>query len=393
MARRVLLGAVAVLVVPFSIHLANGAPITDALRMTYTDFQVLTTCPDRIGDFGQLLSREPLTTTDERFVNRFCSSAEPEPSPSAGGPPPTALVPVVPDSVAVVSTPTPYAPSSSRFNELRDYALQLINTDRASHGLAPVMLGDNPSAQWHADDMQLHEYIAHWDTQGRKPYMLYTLAGGQGAVAENVAMMRSSVTFFPIPVTIGSLSAREAIATLQHDMVYDDADSDWGHRDTILGQHYQFVNIGISFDSKRLSLVQHFEHRRVTFRSVPVLEGTRLTVGVTLDDSVGPLGAIAVYFDPIPFAMSAAELNSAPHSCSTGSGDPRVVILPPLPANYYYSSLDPNDLVATVWNVNGQNVMVQAELGPLASEPGVYTVVLFAEAFDYPLTNFSIVVR
>ena len=38
-------------------------------------------------------------------------------------------------------------------NSLYAYALQIINKDRSDHGLQPVQLSDQISAQKHADDM------------------------------------------------------------------------------------------------------------------------------------------------------------------------------------------------------------------------------------------------
>ena len=42
-------------------------------------------------------------------------------------------------------------------------------------------------------------------------------------------------------------------------MMYDDAHADWGHRDNILGETHRAVNIGIAFNGKRTTFVQHFE--------------------------------------------------------------------------------------------------------------------------------------
>ncbi len=74
------------------------------------------------------------------------------------------------------------------YEELINYALNLINEDRAKHGLAPVSLGNNIAAQKHAEDMLKYRYISHWDSEGYKPYMRYTEYNGRGEVSENASI-------------------------------------------------------------------------------------------------------------------------------------------------------------------------------------------------------------
>ena len=53
--------------------------------------------------------------------------------------------------------------------------------------LLPVVLGSNPAAQMHAQDMLEHDYFGHWWINGMKPYMVYSVTGGKSYVAENAA--------------------------------------------------------------------------------------------------------------------------------------------------------------------------------------------------------------
>jgi len=59
--------------------------------------------------------------------------------------------------------------------ELVDYALVLINNDRQSNGKENVTLSNVNSAQIHADNMLKHSFFSHWDLNGYKPYMRYSL--------------------------------------------------------------------------------------------------------------------------------------------------------------------------------------------------------------------------
>lgn len=65
-----------------------------------------------------------------------------------------------------IDAPIPTISSPSRsytYEELVQYALTLINEDRAEHNLPPVTLGNNIAAQRHAEDMLKYKYLSHWD--------------------------------------------------------------------------------------------------------------------------------------------------------------------------------------------------------------------------------------
>ena len=56
------------------------------------------------------------------------------------------------------------------------------------NGLTNVTLSAIDSAQLHAENLLDNNYFSHWDLNGYKPYMRYTLAGGSGSVSENCAV-------------------------------------------------------------------------------------------------------------------------------------------------------------------------------------------------------------
>ena len=200
-----------------------------------------------------------------------CPPATPTPSPTAT---PTATPrprPTATPTPRATATPTPQPQSSgqqlttSEILELRRYAVELVNKDRAAHGLPPVTLGLNEAAQLHAEDMIAHDYFGHWWADGRKPYMVYSETGGTSYASENAAYngwadseweSSNCGSFF---VNCQVASPRDAIETAQWDMMYDDAHSNWGHRDNILRTTHRAVNIGIAFNGRRVTFVQHFE--------------------------------------------------------------------------------------------------------------------------------------
>ena len=103
-------------------------------------------------------------------------TAEPKPTPT---PMPTATPTPRP-----TSTPTPTPTPALTLLDLRRLVLNLINEEREKSNLQPVALGSNQSAQDHAQSMMENNISGHWGLDGMLPYMRYTLAGGQGYVAE-----------------------------------------------------------------------------------------------------------------------------------------------------------------------------------------------------------------
>ncbi|MFI5421373.1 MAG: CAP domain-containing protein, partial [Nitrososphaerales archaeon] len=98
----------------------------------------------------------------------------------------------------------------SDYAELQNYSLSIINENRTSSGLNPVTLSPIPSAQQHADSMLQSGYFSHWDTQGYKPYMRYSVLGGTGFVEENVAY-----EFTSLPEFTSTHSIERSISSLE----------------------------------------------------------------------------------------------------------------------------------------------------------------------------------
>ena len=177
-----------------------------------------------------------------------CPPATATPSPTAT---PTATPRPRPTATPVprpTSTPTPRAtatPTSqpqssgqqltaSEILELQRYAVELVNKDRAAHGLSPVTLGRNEAAQLHAEDMLEHNYIGHWWVNGRDPTQVYSETGGTSYASENAASSGwtdsrwQSSNCGGLFVSCTVTSPRDAIERAQWGMMYDDAHSNWG---------------------------------------------------------------------------------------------------------------------------------------------------------------------
>ena len=87
-------------------------------------------------------------------------------------------------TTACTTEPIPSTLTPSERATLVEYALTLINQARTDAGLNEVVLDDNTAAQSHAENSAAICTRGHWDTDGLKPYMRYTLAGGEQYSAE-----------------------------------------------------------------------------------------------------------------------------------------------------------------------------------------------------------------
>ena len=299
-------------------------------------------------------------------------------------------------------------PAARPFNEpkrpsqesLRLFALDLINVDREAHGVPPVSLGTNDSAQIHAEDALGSGYlVGHWTADGRKPYMLYRQAGGTGVVAENAAGGGFSQEHCQRPRTVcGLTDPKASIRDHQWGMMYDDAHADWGHRDTIINPHYDTLNIGIAFDAHQLRFYQHFEYNGVAYVEEPVLDGRVLRLRPRPLDG-HTIASVAVFYDPPPTPKAPSEIELLTSYC-TGGGftddcddvGPVATVLKPPPLGSYYVGLDPVKVVAQEWNdLDDGSVVIEADLNSLVDRSGVYTIVVWSASDDSRLlSEFSI---
>ena len=302
---------------------------------------------------------------------------------------------------ALVSMLASVQPSTPNYDEvvmddLLEHALLVINQDREKFSLRPVVLGQNKAAQLHAEDLLSHGYLSHWDSAGRKPYMMYSIASGTGSVSENAALQGSATE---CSIHWGPEDILDGIESMQFQMVYNDLECcDNGHRDTILDVHHNVVHIGLAWNGTQLFMVQHFANEYVEWNNYPNLNSNGI-VSLSGDASIpisGPL-VLAIAYDPIPTGASLSDLRNSPNFYSIGEKcnisncfkDPNPwigSILQPLPEGRNYVGVRPTDVVANVWNVNeatGQ-FEIQANIIPIvnAHGSGVYTLIIQANTPD-----------
>ena len=232
------------------------------------------------------------------FQNKMGSDGTPREVVARPGNPPTTIST---PRLAPAQVPRP----ESRHLEEKRYMLELINDERARHGAAPVTLGDNISAQLHAESALANCFSGHWGLDGLKPYMRYSLAGGYQSNGENGHgsdyCIKPSNRYRPIGDI--QVEIREAMAGWMESP---------GHRRNILDPSHLRVNIGIAWDRYNVKMFQHFEGDYVEYQHLPEIEdgvlrmSGRVRNGARLG-SRRDLG-VQIFHDPPPASLTLGQV-------------------------------------------------------------------------------------
>ena len=217
------------------------------------------------------------------------------------------------------------SPPRLRNQAEKRHMLELINEARVSNGVAPVTMGTNNVAQIQADQLLKDCVLSHWGTDGLKPYMRYSLAGGYQVNGENV----SSHNECGLADTWLSWNAEPT------EMVTDTVEG-WlespGHRETMLSPEFRKVNIGLAWDRNTFKAIQHFEGDYVELTTLPVIEDGILELEGNLGRDytfAGPVSLMAlIVYDPRPRRLTGGQLA---RTYCYGHGEYIEGLIPPSP--------------------------------------------------------------
>ena len=303
--------------------------------------------------------------------------------------------------------------------------LDLANQRRRDAGLQPVELGDNPAAQIHAERALEGCYSSHWDSDGLKPYMRYSLAGGYQSNSENVHGSDYCIKASDRYKAIESVSTeiREAVAGWMESP---------GHRRNILKPWHRKLNVGIAWDTYNFKALQHFEGDYVHYDLMPETQDGTLTVSGELLNGSGLTDRealdVLVSYDPPPHALTLGQISQT--YCYDGGLLVANISPPPLPGwSYKSDSYDKEDkpcpnpydvpidapssqtldeareiweeaynasdslpsqqivvpyIIADEWEVSANSFSVVADVSAVTAQygTGVYTVVIWADLGD-----------
>lgn len=282
----------------------------------------------------------------------------------------------------------------SDYCTLASYALGLINQDRAANGTGSVTLDYNQAAQQHADSMLYYGYFSHFDTQGYKPYMRYSLLGGRGADFENVAYF-----YYSIPYFTSTGAVETAIKELEYSMVYNDSSCcSNGHRDNILSPLHNQVSIGVAYNDNYVYFDEEFQNNYInlnfTVSPASASDPYYVTLTGVPTGSFPTPNSLYVAFDSLPAAATAAQLNSGPHEYGPGT-----LLGGVLPRVGFFGDCGQFSSGTTVcadsWKIGPNSVDIAFPLEPFikADGQGVYTLYLITgSSTDSAITSICIFV-
>ncbi len=262
-----------------------------------------------------------------------------------------------------------------QYSQLASFMLDRINLDRANFSLSAVHLSSVTSGQQHADSMMYFGYLSHWDTQGLKPYVRYSLLNGTGAMEENVAYESTSAPTF---TTLSDVES--SLARLENQMMYADSSCcNNGHRDNILDPVHNFVSLGIEYNSTRVYLVEDFENSYISLSQPLVASDGSVNFVGTSPINLGRV-QVLVYYDQYPQNLTAAQLRSSPYSGSYGTGEFVGGVVPPcvLSCEKYQNGVT---VQADTWDVTNSAIRIDFNLTGFVDTDGkgIYTVYLEVE--------------
>lgn len=318
-------------------------------------------------------------------------------------------------------------------NSLQWLMLFLVNEAREEASLTPVVLGANPAPQEHAEDMAESCFLSHWGTDGMKPYMRYSRAGGVQVDAENV----SGASFCP---TDPSRYAQKPLAAELRE-AFSGLMESTGHRANILRPEHRVLHVGMSYRAPNFWLVQQFSGRYAAFAQTPSIEDGWLTFDMSACNGARLSNddlAVQVRHDPLPSQLTpsqlqrtscyspgraVAALRSPPPPGSSYTEDEfrlqvsdcpnPYAIAPNLPsaqsyeeASSFKDDAEPTEstrtrtgawITAEHWNVGSNRARVAADLSDLlrSAGEGVYTVVVWGTVTSVrtPIAQYSIFVE
>ncbi len=261
---------------------------------------------------------------------------------------------------------------SSTLQAVTSSVIEEINAAREELGIPPVTASpEYVAAGYRAQDMLANGYFNHYDLAGKLPDLHYTSFGGVYTIEENIGYVYS-----PGLDTAKLISSSRGLV---NDMIFDDAASGWGHRDSLLDPTNNYAEVGIAWNDSRLFLVVHMVKSWVNWTDPPrISNGTLSCAGkILLEDS--ELKSVLIYYsnpgDHDTFTYDPyLRILEGEHVYSLGS--PVSGVAPP---PLYYPGL--HTIRPKEWQSSGASFSVSFETTGLASTsgPGVYTVVFYAE--------------
>ena len=260
-------------------------------------------------------------------------------------------------------------------NQIIEYTLSVINSERAQFGLQNVTLSNTTSGQQHSDSMLYYNYFSHWDPFGMKPYMRYTLLGGSQGIDENVAYNEQvNESCLATLCDIKQINVTAAISHMNYQMLYNDsACCGNGHRNNTLDPNHNEVSIGVSYNKTSVYLVEDFINNYIMWLNktpgIAPSGGMIHLNGLTLHNSA--FSSVQITYDSTPQNMSNEALAQTK---AYGQGP---VVAAVAFGSYYYQNVQ--TVYASTYKVKGNSFNIAFNLSSVVAKngAGVYTINLY----------------
>jgi len=275
--------------------------------------------------------------------------------------------------------------SAAEIKELKEAMLKLINESRQSEGLKSVELDELASqvGDKHCQEMISEFYFSHWNSQGLKPYMRYSYAGGKDALMENLSLTEGGTYFNSKEKLINVLTA-------MHLRMFNEKPPYDGHRQAIIHPQHTHVGVGIAFSESQVRLAQEFIARYVEIKplvSKAKAGDTVNIVGRILKSKIYELAGISVFYEPTPANLTRDELNSRG---SYSFPEEEKVLRPKLLNEYTYKDGSKGEV-----NYQKSSGEFSSQFSFEKNKTGVYTIVVWLkeELNKFPVTNICLEVK
>ena len=290
----------------------------------------------------------------------------------------------------LLSFPTPSAfagepISADKILELKLMVVEFINQDRQKASVDPVLFSEELSrmADTHCRELLDDKYTSHWNRAGWKPYMRYSREGLVDQTSENISSM--DITH----MEVSSQRLRQELA-VRHQSMMDEKPPRDPHRQSILEPRHTHVGIGVAFSKLGIRLIEVFADRYVQVEPLPRRlkpSGQVLLAGKLLQRGY-EVQAVSIFYEPLPRALSLAELAG---SYMYGLPDDERILRPKLPEGIRYASPDSGNGEV---EIRGRRFSCPIRMG---KDPGVYTLAVWIqekyEGKAFVATNISIFVE
>lgn len=275
--------------------------------------------------------------------------------------------------------------STAEIKELKESMLKLINESRESEGLKTVELDELASqvGDKHCQEMVLEFYFSHWNSQGLKPYMRYSYAGGKDALMENLSLTEGGTYFNSKEKLINVLTA-------MHLRMFNEKPPYDGHRQAIIHPQHTHVGVGIAFSESQVRLAQEFIARYVETKPLANKAKPGDTVNIVgriLKSKMYELAGISVFYEPTPTNLTRDELNSRG---SYSFPEEEKVLRPKLLTQYTYKDGSKGEV-----NYQKSSGEFSSQFSFEKNKTGVYTIVVWLkeELNKFPVTNICVEVK